>query len=324
MTTAWFWQSYWALVVGIFTTRVLRMAFTYAMHPYRPRLTMRAWRRMVVFSTWSWALAVTMLIRDRIDAFVIGRMLGATQVGIYSVGWEIGFAPTVELVAPLCRALFPSFSALRNREGDIANAYFRAVSAAMIVTMPASLGIALIADPLVRLAFGERWAAAIPVMQLFALVGVLRVSAIVSSTLLRVYGLQQVQIHITWISLVVRLALAIFLVSRFGLIGGALAAVVSVLIEEAGLLLATFRRFKLRAVDLLASNWRCGLASVAMAAAVLVVQSWQGTLRGGVPAGAGGLAVDVLAGAVSYTIALLAAWLPLWGSHPARRRMCGT
>ena len=107
----------------------------------------------------------------------------------------------------------------------------------------------------------------------------------------------------------VRLALAIFLVSRFGLIGGALAAVVSVLIEEAGLLLATFRRFKLRAVDLLASNWRCGLASVAMAAAVLVVQSWQGTLRGGVPAGAGGLAVDVLAGAVSYTIALLAAWL---------------
>jgi O-antigen/teichoic acid export membrane protein len=309
MTTAWFWPSYWALVVVIFTTRVLRMAFTYAMHPYRPGLTIRAWRRMLAFSTWSWVLAVTLLIRDRIDAFVIGRMLGPTQVGIYSIAWEIGFAPTVELVAPFCRALFPSFSALRNREGDIADAYFRAVSAAMLVTMPASLGIALIADPLVRLAFGERWIGAIPVMQIFALVGVLRVSAIVSSTLLRVYGLQQVQVHITWVSLVVRLAFAIVLVSRFGLIGGAFAAVASVLIEEAGMLLATFRRFRLRAVDLLLSNWRCGLASVAMTAAVLAVQYYQGTLPGGARAGFGNMAFDVLAGAASYTTVLLAAWL---------------
>jgi hypothetical protein len=75
------------------------------------------------------------------------------------------------------------------------------------------------------------------------------------------------------------------------------------------MLLATFRRFRLRAVDLLLSNWRCGLASVAMTAAVLAVQYYQGTLPGGARAGFGNMAFDVLAGAASYTTVLLAAWL---------------
>ncbi len=309
MTTAWFWPSYWALMVGIFTTRSMRMAFTYAMHPYRPSLTMRAWRRMLAFSTWSWVLAVTVLIRERINTFVIGRLLGPAPVGIYGVAWEVGFAPTAELLAPLCRALFPSFSALRNHEGDIANAYFRAISVATLVTMPASLGIALIADPLVRLALGDRWIAAIPVIQMFAVIGVVRVSAEISGTLLRVYGLQQEQVRIIWVSVLVRLVLAIILVRQLGLVGGALAAVASILIEEAGFLLVTFRRFRLRAIDLLLSNWRCGVASAAMAATVLAVQYQQGTLHGGVHVGLGGLSIDVVAGAVSYTVVLLAAWL---------------
>src|SRR6185437_13265169 len=110
---AYTWVSFWALVVGICTTRGLRLVLSYTMHPHRPRLTIRAWRRLIGFSTWAWILSVTLLIRDRIDSFVIGRVLGATQVGAYTVGVEIGFAPSAELVLPLTRALYSSFSSVR-------------------------------------------------------------------------------------------------------------------------------------------------------------------------------------------------------------------
>ncbi len=309
MTTAWFWPSYWALVIGIFVTRALRAGFSYTMHPYRPRLTISAWRRLLAFSTWAWVLSIVQLIKERVDAFVIGRLLGPTQVGIYSIGWEIGIAPSVELVLPLCRALFPGFSALRNREGDIADAYFRAISVAMLVTMPASLGIALIADPLVRLAFGARWIAAIPVVQVFALLGVLRVTTAISGTLLRVYGLQQVQVRITSVAVVVRFVLLIVLVSQIGIVGGALAAAASSVVEEVSFLVTTFRRFRLRARDLLLSNWRCAIAATGMAGAVLGLQFWRGTLGGDVPAGLSDLALDVVTGVVCYAMLLLAAWL---------------
>lgn len=40
--TAFMLRSYWSLIVGIFVTRLSRMAFSYVMHPYRPRLSLAA------------------------------------------------------------------------------------------------------------------------------------------------------------------------------------------------------------------------------------------------------------------------------------------
>ncbi len=271
LITAWYLRSYWALVVGIFTTRSLRAVLSYVMHPYRPRFALTAWRRILSFSAWAWGLSVAGIARDRIDSFVIGRLLGAAAVGIYTVGWEIGFAASVELVLPLSRALFSTFSILRNRAKDIPDAYFRVMSTTMLVTLPASTGIALVADPLVRLALGQRWVNAVPLVQVFAVVGAFKVVGSISGTLLRVFGLQQVQVKILSVTVVVRLALLIVLVNSMGLLGAALAAGATSAIDDLALLLLTFRRFKVRAMDLLLSNWRCFVATASMAVTVLTI-----------------------------------------------------
>jgi O-antigen/teichoic acid export membrane protein len=49
------WPTYWALVVGILVNRALRLAQSYVMSPYRPRIALRAWRRIIGFSLWTWA-----------------------------------------------------------------------------------------------------------------------------------------------------------------------------------------------------------------------------------------------------------------------------
>ena len=309
ITAAYIWVSFWALIVGIATTRTLRFVMSYAMHPHRPHLTIQSWRSLIGFSSWAWILSVTWLIRDRIDSFVIGRLLGATQVGTYAVGLEIGFAPSAELVQPLTRALYSSFSSVRNQGGDIADAYFRAIAVAFLVTIPASLGIALIANPFVRLIFGDRWSGAVPVIQVFALVGVLKVVASISGTLLTVYGRQASQVHIVMVTLLVRFVLLLVLVSRFGLLGGALAAAASSLLEEVLYLFITFRRFGLSPIALLLSNWRCMAASIAMAGTVLFYDGWDRVWAGATTGGFAGLLVDVLIGVVTYTFVLLVLWL---------------
>ena len=63
MACAVIWRSYWALVVGIVVVRGLRLVFTFVVDPYGPRITLRAWRRLVGFSFWSWALSMTALYR---------------------------------------------------------------------------------------------------------------------------------------------------------------------------------------------------------------------------------------------------------------------
>jgi lipopolysaccharide exporter len=304
VTTAYVWRSYWALVVGILTTRLARLICTYLMHDYRPRLSLRALPRLVGFSFWSWMLAWVSLIRDRIDNFVIGRLLGAADVGLYSIAWDVGFITSTELVAPICRALFPGLTHVRNRGSDIADAYFRAISATLVVTLPAGIGIALVADPLIRLAVGERWIAAIPLVQIFAIVGIFRVVTYIGSTLLTVFGILQVQFSITTSMLLVRLALLVVLIDRFGLVGVGFAVAIVAIVEEICYLFVTFRRFGLRPTDLFRNNWRTALATGLMASAVVFLKR---TL--GMDATFLHLFGQIAAGAVVYTAALLAAWL---------------
>ena len=130
------------------------------MHSYRPRLSLRAWRQIVGFSFWSWMLSWVSLIRDRIDSFAIGRLLGATQVGLYAIAWDVGFLTSTEL-SGRSAARCSRTGAGQKRGKDVANAYFRAISVTLAVTLPAGVGIALVADPLIRLAVGPRWLAAI-------------------------------------------------------------------------------------------------------------------------------------------------------------------
>jgi len=302
--TAYIWRSYWALVVGILTTRTARLICTYLMHDYRPRLSLQALDRLVGFSFWSWMLAWVSLIRDRIDNFVIGRLLGAADVGLYSLAWDVGFITSTELVSPICRALFPGLTHVRNRGSDIADAYFRAISATLVVTLPAGIGIALVSDPLIRLAIGQRWVAAIPLVQIFAIVGIFRVVTYIGTTLLTVFGILPIQFSITVAMLLIRFALLVVLIESFGLVGAGFAVAAVAILEEACYLFETFRRFGLRPMDLLRNNWRTVTATAVMTIAVVLLQRALGGT-----ATFGHLFAEILAGALAYVTVLLATWL---------------
>jgi len=308
MTYAVVFRDFWALVAGIVTFRVLRVVLTYWMHPYRPSLTLRAYRRIIAFSLWSWVAATVMLARDRIDALVIGRLFGPTMVGIYSVGWEIGSLTSTELVEPVTAALFPGFAEARRTGGGVAEGYFKAISATFLLTLPMGVGLSMLAWPVIQLAFGARWLQAVPLVQVFALVCMVKVIAYFSAVLLNAYGLVQIQFRILAVALVIRVGLLAALVGRYGLMGAAMAATGCMVIEETIFLIYTFRRFKLRVLDLLQGIWRCTLATAAMAAAL----SWEGLGWGATGTGPDdavhGLVLGVASGAVVYTAVLLLAW----------------
>jgi O-antigen/teichoic acid export membrane protein len=147
--------------------------YSYLMHPYRPRLGLAAWRQLASFSIWSWAISIAIMIRDRVDEFVIGRLLGIAQVGVYSVGAEIGLTPTYELAAPLSRACFSGFASAIRSDADIVSTYLRILASVMLVVLPIGTGLTLVAAPLVILAFGPAWSGAINVVRILGVSGVM-------------------------------------------------------------------------------------------------------------------------------------------------------
>ena len=112
-------------------------------------------------------MAWVSLSRDRIDSFVLGRLLGAIAVGQYAIARDLGFVTSTERVLPICRALFPGLTQVRSRGSDVGDAYFGAISGTLVLALPPSVGIVLIADPLIRLEAGPRSVAAMPLPQIF-------------------------------------------------------------------------------------------------------------------------------------------------------------
>ena len=75
-----------------------RLAMSYVMHPFRPRVCVFAWRRLFAFSGWLMAGQVITLLNQRLEQFLIGVFMTPALVGIYNVAYEVAAMATGELV----------------------------------------------------------------------------------------------------------------------------------------------------------------------------------------------------------------------------------
>ncbi len=300
------WHSYWALAFGIMTSRLVRTTLSYIMRPYRPRLTLAAWRRITGFTSWSWAISIVQILRSRSDTMLIGRLFSPAMVGIYALGGEIASLPTTELVEPLCRACFPAFSELRNTGQPVAATYLRLVAASALIVLPAGVGIAAVADPLVRLAFGANWLGAIPLIQIFGVTATLGIIGNLSGVLFSAWGQLRTIFAISVVMGLLRLGLLIGFVPGGTLVTAALTGTVAGTAEQGAYLVLTLRRFGVGAWPLLVAVHRSLLGTAAMAGAMW----WFGLGFVAVPERlAVHLVQQVAAGAALYAAAMAALWL---------------
>jgi lipopolysaccharide exporter len=309
MSCAIVWHSYWALIAGFMTTRACRMALSYVVHPFRPRITLQAWRRLIGFSFWSWALSMTNLLQSRSDTIILGSYLATSEIGIYSIGGEIGSLVATEIMEPVSRALFAGFASARRVGDEIRSAYVRAISTVALITLPASAGMALIAQPMMHVVFGPRWNEAVPLVQIFAFVSMLRVGAAVSGALLTVDGLVNYSFRIEFASAILRLLTLLVLVPRFGLLGAAAGVAATGLVEEAIYLFVTARHVKLRMADFVSNLWRPTLAAGVMAIVLAVLGFDRAVAGAGWLEGASRLAGAITIGAAVYVGMLGLAWV---------------
>ncbi len=318
---AYAFRSYWALMIAISLSNVIRVAMGYALHPFRPRLGLRAWRQIAHFSFWSWLLSLTGLVRDRCDTFVIGRILGITQVGTFSVGVEIASLPASELVGPLSRASFSGFAAARNSgtDSDAALTFMRVLSSAVLLSFPAGVGISLMAEPIVKLAFGARWLGATTVIEVLGVGLLVLVLGLISASLLNAYGMLRGRFMVQLAAVAARVPLIIVLVMHMGLPGAAIGTMAGAAVEHLLYLAMALRRLRLTLADVLRQVWRSSAAAGVMAAALVGCGLGWGQTSDEPAAAAASLLAAVPLGAAVYGVVLAGLWLAAGRPQGAER-----
>lgn len=264
-------RSYWALMIAISVSSIVRVAMGYVLHPFRPRLGLRAWRQIAGFSFWSWLISLASLVRDRCDTFIVGRVLGIAQVGTFSVGVEIASLPATELVSPLARAGFSGFASARGTgaAADSAQTFLRVLSSAVLLSFPAGVGISLLAEPIVKLAFGSRWLGAVTVIEVLGIGLLILTLGLISASLLNAYAMLRGVFAAQLAAIAVRIPLVTLFVIRMGLPGAAIGTIVGAVVEHSLYLGMALRCLHLNLADLFRHIWRYLIATGAMAAALL-------------------------------------------------------
>ncbi len=304
-------RSYWALIVGILSQCSVTVVIGYVMHPYRPRFSVAAWDDLAGYSMWNWITALANLVRERSNAFMLGHVMGAAQVGVYAIGSEVALLPTTELISPFARAAFSGFSAARNEGDDTALTFLQMVGGVMMLSLPAGFGLSLLADPLVALAFGPLWTDAVPVVQVLGAAGALSVFSYLAGTFLNAHALLRTVLAISVAGAAVRVGLLVLLlvVWPWGLTGSAVSVAASVLVGDVLCVAVMRRRFGVTLGMLASQMWRSFAATAAMTACLLATGLGGQAILGGAAAQVWYLAAGVLVGAGSYTASLLAFWL---------------
>ena len=261
---AWWLHSYWALVAGIVTGKVMAVILSYRLHPYRPRLSLAAWADLIGFSKWLLINNLLLFLRERGADFIIGRLAGARALGIFTMGAEIANLPTTQLVAPINRAVYPGYTRMAEHSGALRSGFLGVVAMIALLGTAAGTGIAAVAPLLVKVLLGERWVDSVPVMQIVAFAGVLTALQTNSYSVFLALGRPDLQTRIQCIYVALLIPLIILGMRSRGLEGAAAAfvlATAAVLPLNFGLLM---RRLEMKLSDVLSPMWRPLLACVMM------------------------------------------------------------
>jgi O-antigen/teichoic acid export membrane protein len=109
-----------------------------------------------------------------VDNLLIGRFLGVSELGYYSMAYRLMLWPLQNISAVVGRALFPVFSRLQADHGRLAGAYVRATAAITLVTAPLMFGIFVLREPFIAVALGEHWQPVVDVLAWLVPVGLLQ------------------------------------------------------------------------------------------------------------------------------------------------------
>ncbi len=220
---AWWLRSVWALVAGQLVTAALNAGLSYWFVPGRVRFTFDrvVARDLLSYGKFVTASSVLLFIATEIDSAVIGKVLGTESLGYYTVAFTIVHLSTTQLAKVASSIMMPAYSKLQSDRGALRGAYLRTLTLVMFAVLPASVGIILLAEPIIRVVYGEKWLPAVVPLQILATFGLFRSLAAISGYLFEGIGKPKASMIMGACRLAFIVPLIVPLAAKFGLAGAA-------------------------------------------------------------------------------------------------------
>jgi O-antigen/teichoic acid export membrane protein len=131
------------------------------------------------------------------DGLLIGRYLGATAIGAYTLAYNVILVPATRIGIPIQEVLFPAFSRMQDDPVWVGRMWLRVTRLVCAISVPAMLGLIVIAPDFVAVVLGDKWRSATPVIQILGWVGILQAVQTLNGDILQALDRANVQFRFT-------------------------------------------------------------------------------------------------------------------------------
>jgi O-antigen/teichoic acid export membrane protein len=182
--------GYWALVGASLCESFLCMIALASMaRPVlKPQIDKASAKHLLSLGTGFAASRIVNFIALKADVTIVGRYLDAASLGLYSRAYKLMSMPT-DLYSKIAdRVVFPAMAKVQLEPVRLRSAYTRGISLTSLFGLPMTVTLLLLSSDIIAVFLGPRWGAVVPIFTALAVGTYFRLSARVSSSLLRATG----------------------------------------------------------------------------------------------------------------------------------------
>ena len=169
--------SAFALAWATFAAGLARGIIAQVLRPAPPwPLRLDRVRPVLGFGARSSVLYLTGALGTRSPDLIVGKLLSLGAVGLYSRAVSLSDQFRMLISGAIGSVFFPAFARIRDRGEPLGPAYLRVCAGYSAVVWPGMAGLALAAEPLVRILYGNAWMHTAPLLTMIALTEIMLVA----------------------------------------------------------------------------------------------------------------------------------------------------
>jgi PST family polysaccharide transporter len=159
ITAAALGAGVWAIVAG---QLVQALTFSVALvalasDRIRPTFVPEAARTAVRAGRAYLAQGVLAYVQQNVDYLIVGRALGSSALGFYSMAYRLAELPLWAVGDPVAKVTFPAFARMRHRGEDVLPTFLSTFRLLGAVVLPIGAILSATAEPFTATVFGDKW-----------------------------------------------------------------------------------------------------------------------------------------------------------------------
>lgn len=219
----------WGLIAGTILEVILSFMF------FKPwpslKFEFNLMKLIVNRGKWVTAYGIFNYIAREGDSIVVAKLLGATPVGIYKMGYSLSTLPISEISDVVNKVTFPVYSKISAEKERLLKAFKKTLLAVSVPIVILSLIIFFLPRSFFEILLSPKWGDIVTIIKILVIYGMLRGISGLSSSLFLALGKQNFVAGMTFTRFFILAVTIIPLTSTFGIIGASFSALLSAFLE---------------------------------------------------------------------------------------------